>query len=187
MNKKIFFKFFILPWFKWIAVIFYKKKYLVGKHFVQEPYEGWLWVLTGIWRQKILGFNRSIPFPCHFTARIYQHKNIFFHPDNLDNFQSPHIYFDSVRASIYMAEGVLIGPGVKLLTSNHDFNNFDLYQPGKDIVIGKNCWLGAQSVLLPGVTLGDHTIVGAGAVVTKSFEQGSCVLAGVPANIIKWL
>ena len=186
MTKKRFFKLFILPWFKWLARVFYQKKYLIGRHFEREPYGGWLWVLIGIWQQKILGFNRAVPFPCHFTARIYQHQNIFFHPDNLDNFQSPGIYFDSVRPSIYLAKGVLIGLGVKLLTSNHDVNDFDLYQPDKDIVIGKNCWLGADVILLPGVTL-NHTIVGAGTMVAHSFEKGNCVLAGVPAKLIKRL
>ena len=53
------------------------------------------------------------------------------------------------------------------------------------IKIGRHCWLGAQSVLLPQVVLGDYTIVGAGAVVTKSFEEGYCVIAGNPAKIIK--
>jgi acetyltransferase-like isoleucine patch superfamily enzyme len=42
-----------------------------------------------------------------------------------------------------------------------------------------------NAVILPGVTLGDHTIVGAGSVVTKSFENGNCVIAGNPAKIIK--
>ena len=44
-----------------------------------------------------------------------------------------------------------------------------------------------NSVILPGVTLGDHTVVGAGSVVTKSFEQGYCVIAGNPARIIREL
>ena len=44
-----------------------------------------------------------------------------------------------------------------------------------------------NSVILPGVVLGDHTIVGAGSVVTRSFEEGHCVIAGVPARKIKEL
>jgi acetyltransferase-like isoleucine patch superfamily enzyme len=42
-----------------------------------------------------------------------------------------------------------------------------------------------NAVILPGVVLGDHTIVGAGAVVTKSFPEGYCIIAGVPAKVIK--
>ena len=59
--------------------------------------------------------------------------------------------------------------------------------PGKDIIIGKKCWIGMNSVILPGVVLGDHTIVGAGAVVTKSFVDGNCVIGGNPARIIRKL
>ena len=52
------------------------------------------------------------------------------------------------------------------------------------IVIGDNCWLGANAVLLPEVQLGNHVIVGAGAVVTGNFPD-NCVVAGVPARKIR--
>ena len=55
----------------------------------------------------------------------------------------------------------------------------------RDVIIGEKCWIGMNCVVLPGVTLGDHTIVGAGAVVTKSFKDGYCVIAGNPAKKIK--
>lgn len=42
-----------------------------------------------------------------------------------------------------------------------------------------------NSVILPGVVLGEHTVVGAGSIVTKSFSEGYCVIAGNPAKIIK--
>ena len=44
----------------------------------------------------------------------------------------------------------------------------------KDVVLGKYCWIGMNSVILPGVVLGDHTVVGAGSVVTKSLSKGYC-------------
>lgn len=52
-------------------------------------------------------------------------------------------------------------------------------------MIGRNCWIGMNAVILPGVKLGDYTIVGAGAVVTHSFPEGYCVIGGVPAKKIK--
>ena len=50
-------------------------------------------------------------------------------------------------------------------------------------MIGEHCFIGARSIILPGVTLGDHCIVGSGSVVTKSFPTGS-VVGGNPARLI---
>ena len=52
---------------------------------------------------------------------------------------------------------------------------------------GNEVWIGAHAVILPGIKLGCYTIVGAGAVVTKSFEKGYQVLAGNPARVIRVL
>ena len=54
------------------------------------------------------------------------------------------------------------------------------------ITLGNNCWLGANSTTIPGVTLGDGVVVGAGAVVTRSFPS-NVVVAGVPAKIIRYV
>ncbi len=59
--------------------------------------------------------------------------------------------------------------------------------PPKDVHLVEHCWIGMNSMILPGVTLGPHTVVGAGSVVTKSFPDGYCVIAGNPAKIIKVL
>lgn len=53
-----------------------------------------------------------------------------------------------------------------------------------DTRIGKNCFIGARSIILPGVVIGDSCIVGAGSVVTKNIDSGS-VVAGNPARVIK--
>ncbi|GGH87258.1 hypothetical protein GCM10007362_48960 [Saccharibacillus endophyticus] len=52
------------------------------------------------------------------------------------------------------------------------------------VVIGQNVWIGSNATLLPGVTIGDHAVVAAGAVVTKDVPQDA-VVAGVPAKFIK--
>ena len=87
---------------------------------------------------------------------------------------------------IYIGDYTQIAPGVGIISSNHDVYNSTLQVPGK-ISIGKYSWLGMNSVILPNVELGDFTIVAAGSVVTKSFSEGYCVIAGVPAKIIKQL
>ena len=73
---------------------------------------------------------------------------------------------------------------MKIISANHDKD--DLLKHHKTIEpirIGKNCWIGANAVILPGVQLGDNVIVGAGAVVSKSFPN-DVVIGGVPAKLI---
>lgn len=58
--------------------------------------------------------------------------------------------------------------------------------PSREIKIGKNCFIGCNSIILKGTVLGDGCVVGAGAVVTGKFED-NCVIAGNPARVIKRL
>ena len=77
----------------------------------------------------------------------------------------------------------MIASNVAIQTGNHQLierEKFDL----KSVKIGKNCWLGFGSVVLPGVELGNNVTVGANAVVTKSFPS-NVVIAGCPAKVIK--
>lgn len=82
----------------------------------------------------------------------------------------------------------MFGPDVYITDSNHTYGPG--LSPGehpmkKGVVrIGNNCWIGAKVVILKDVELGDHCVVAAGAVVTKSFTAGS-VIAGIPAKVIK--
>ncbi|HDJ1512593.1 TPA: type 8 capsular polysaccharide synthesis protein Cap8J, partial [Staphylococcus aureus] len=70
-------------------------------------------------------------------------------------------------------------------TANHNIKNLKSHAPGEDVKIGNYSWIGMNSVILPGVELGEHTIVGAGSVVTKSFPEGNVVIGGNPAKVIK--
>ena len=83
-----------------------------------------------------------------------------------------------------IGDNTLIAPGVKIISANHDFENKLDYVRKLPVVIGKNCWIGANAVILPGVELGDNVIVGAGSVVTKSFGN-NLIIAGNPAVVIR--
>ena len=96
-------------------------------------------------------------------------------------------YFQAMNSEITIGRGTWIAPGAGIIASNHDIFDPDKRQPGKPVRIGEKCWIGMNAVILPGVELGDHTVVGAGAVVTKSFSEGYCVIGGNPAKIIKYI
>lgn len=159
----------------------YNKKYLTGKWFSKENnYIGWNWVLSNsrIFRKA------TTPWPMSGHSRVVGAKNIVFHPDDLNNFQHFGCYFQG-KGKIEIGRGTYIAPNVGIITANHNIADLDSHMDAKDVVIGEKCWIGMNSVILPGVTLGEHTVVGAGSVVTKSFENGYCVIAGNPAKIIK--
>jgi acetyltransferase-like isoleucine patch superfamily enzyme len=98
---------------------------------------------------------------------------------------SPGCYIQA-NNGIRIGSNVLIGPGVKIISANHNLCDYSKWDSARPIEIGDNCWLSANCVLLPGVKLGDHVVVAAGAVVTKDAPD-NCVVAGVPARVIRRL
>ena len=89
------------------------------------------------------------------------------------------------QGGIYIGEGALIGHNVVLATLNHDLNpaRRQICIPAP-IKIGKNVWIGSNSTILPGITIGDNSVVAAGAVVTKDVDKNT-IVGGVPAKVIK--
>lgn len=110
---------------------------------------------------------------------------MIFHPDDINNFQSPGLYLQNFSGKIVLGHGCYLGPNVGIITANHDLAAPDRHAPSADVIIGEKCWIGMNSVILPGVVLGPSTIVGAGSVVTKSFPDGFCVVAGSPARVVR--
>jgi acetyltransferase-like isoleucine patch superfamily enzyme len=69
----------------------------------------------------------------------------------------------------------------------HDSSNYEKYFPADSIRMDQDCWRGQGGTVLASVHLGPHTVVGAGAVVTKSFPSGNQLIEGNPAYFIKHL
>lgn len=97
------------------------------------------------------------------------------------------------RNSIKIGDNTMIGGNAKIL--DNDFHPLDAEARIKDdksqiaskpIVIGKNCFIGCNSIILKGTILGDNCVVGAGAVVSGQFEN-DCVVAGNPAKVVRKL
>lgn len=167
-----------------ILSLFFERRYLRGRHF-EAGLGGYVWALRAIWQRNILRLARTLPFPAALTSHVSTGAAIDFHPDDLNNFQSPGTYFQNFAGRITLGKGCYIGPNVGIITANHDPTDLEQHLPAQDVSLGENCWVGMNSVIMPGVVLGPRTIVGAGAVVTKSFLRGDCLIAGVPAIVIK--
>lgn len=90
-----------------------------------------------------------------------------------------------------IGDDVMLGPEVTVLSSSHEFRRSDISmrEQGetvrRPVVIGNDVWIGTRAVILPGVTIGDHAIVGAGAIVTKDVEAWS-IVGGNPAKLIRF-
>ena len=86
--------------------------------------------------------------------------------------------------NITVGELSCIGKDVYLLTGSHDIcrSTFDLVT--RPITIGDGCWIATASTVLPGVTIGDYSVIAAGSVVSKNVDSNS-VVGGNPAKFIK--
>lgn len=174
------------PLAKFLLRPFFASEYLCGRFF-DTHLQGYRWALRAIWQRNILRLARPLPFPANHSISVANPANLIFHPDDLNNFQSFGIYFQNFNGKITLGRGCYIAPNVGIITSNHDPVALDTHLPGKDVVLREGCWLGMNSIVLPGVVLGPNTVVGAGSVVTKSFPKGKCIIAGNPAEFIRGL
>jgi acetyltransferase-like isoleucine patch superfamily enzyme len=141
--------------------------------------------LTDLFFRKIMRQNAGVKWAIHHTSTVHSPEKIL-RGKGVYPGDSPNVYINA-KSGISIGDYTNIGPNVGLVSSNHDFINNEVHTITAPIVIGKHCWLGMGAVVLPEVVLGDFTIVGAGAIVTRSFEEGYCVLAGNPARVIKQL
>jgi len=170
---------------KAIMPIFFDRNFLKGRWF-EESIQGWKWCWRSLLFQKILGSNRHVPFPVSHNILVGKVDKIHFNVNDMNNFQHIGCYFQNWNGGqIFIGKGTYIAPNVGLITENHNLSNLDLHDEPEDIIVGENCWIGMNVVILPGVILGKNTVVGAGAVVTKSFEHGNCIIGGVPAKKIR--
>lgn len=136
---------------------------------------GWVWIKIKCKCDKIFGSEEKI-------------KRKYFMKHGMSVGNNCAIYSDITTPESYLitiGDNVTISNDVQLLT--HD-NSIDRLSSDKcdifgEILIGNNCFIGAHTIILPGVTLGERTIVGAGSVVTKSFPS-EVIVAGNPAKVI---
>lgn len=108
---------------------------------------------------------------CHFGNNVYANFNLTCVDDT----------------DIYVGDSVLFAPNVVLATAAHPILpslRKKEYQYNMPIHIGNNCWLGAGVIVLPGVTIGDNSVIGAGSVVTKDIPE-NVVAVGNPCRVLR--
>jgi galactoside O-acetyltransferase len=99
------------------------------------------------------------------------------------------IFNADIAGSLTFGKNCLVGPRAMFRTANHGFTTLnvdiiDQKHESGDITIGNDVWIGAGVIVLPGVSIGDHCVIGAGAVVTQDIPPKS-VAVGVPAKAIR--
>ncbi len=139
--------------------------------------------------QKILRYNGKFRYFYHFTSRIRCPAgfSITNEPESIILksclLSSGGLYLQA-KNGIIIDSTVFIAPGVKIISSNHDINNLQQHSESSPVTIHENVWIGANSIILPGVVIGPNSIIGAGSVVTKSIPQ-NVIAVGNPCKVVK--
>lgn len=132
--------------------------------------------------QRVLGaygenFHFNQPFRCDYGSNIYIGENFFanFNLTILD------------EAEVRIGDNCFIGPNVSIYTACHPIETElrnQLLEWAEPVIIGNNVWIGGSTTMLPGVTIGDDVVIGAGSVVAKDIPSRT-VAVGNPARVIR--
>lgn len=116
------------------------------------------------------------PFFCDYGSNIHLGQRVYF------NFNCVVLDVCEVR----IGEFTLFGPAVQLYTATHPLNAAERRRAefAKPIAIGSDCWIGGGAIILPGVKIGDKSVIGAGSVVTRDVPAG-VVAAGNPCRVLR--
>lgn len=153
---------------------------------------------------KLYDFNLTRPTELDKRAKMLKEMfaeigdDCYIEPPLRSNWGGHHVHFgNSVYANfnltlvddthIYVGDYTMIGPNVTIATAGHPILpelREKAYQFNQPVHIGRNCWLGAGVVVLPGVTIGDNSVIGAGSIVTKDIPA-NVVAVGNPCRVLR--
>ena len=153
---------------------------------------------------KLYDFNNTRPTEMKRREELLKEmfaeigENCYIEPPFHANWGGHHVHFgNSVYANfnltmvddthIYVGDCTMFGPNVTIATAGHPIDpelRGKAYQYNLPVHIGRNCWLGAGVIVLPGVSIGDNTVIGAGSVVTKDIPS-NVVAVGNPCKVLR--
>lgn len=160
------------------------------------------------YQDKLCEYNMTKPSETKKRAEMLKEmlgscgRGVYIEAPFYANFGGHHCHFgDMVYANyhltcvddthIYIGSYTMIGPNVTIATAGHpvlpelrEDEEGRIYQFNMPVHIGRNCWLGAGVIIMPGVTIGDNTVIGAGSVVTKDIPQ-DVVAVGNPCKVMR--
>lgn len=154
--------------------------------------------------EKLYDFNSTRPFEMEKRNQLLKEmlgsvgEGCYIEPPFHANWGGKHVYMGkNVYANfnltlvddgnIYIGDYVMFGPNVTIATAGHPVEPHlrrRALQYNADIHIGNNVWIGAAAIILPGVSIGDHSVIGAGSVVTKDIPEG-VVAVGNPCRVLR--
>jgi acetyltransferase-like isoleucine patch superfamily enzyme len=143
-------------------------------------------------KSKFKGFGENSEFRAGAYAitcsKISLGDNVVIRPNTM-LFADPR---DTKEGAIILEDNVMLGSGVHIYVSNHryDMGNKDILEqghyPAKTVIVKKGAWIGAGTIILPGVTIGKNSVIGAGSVVTRDIPH-RVLAVGNPTRILKHL
>ena len=154
--------------------------------------------------ERLYEYNATRPHESEKRAALLQEmfaqigEGCYIEPPFHANFGGGHVHFGkNVYANfgltmvddthIYVGDYTMFGPNVIVATAGHPILpalREKSYQYNMPVHIGRNCWIGGGAIILPGITIGDNVVVGAGSVVTKDLPS-NVVAVGNPCRILR--
>jgi acetyltransferase-like isoleucine patch superfamily enzyme len=132
--------------------------------------------------QKIIGFNRSVPWPVNRTSTIIDWQNIS-KGILCDPGDNPGIFINA-SGGLQLGYNVNIGPNTVIVTSNHNKYDHRKVTTVMGVTIGNNVWVGANCTIVAGVTIGDEVTIGAGCVITRDIPAKCTVTINSEVSLI---
>lgn len=138
------------------------------------------YTLRRLWFTKMLGNRCNSAVALHRGVKLFSTGGIDIAEDTTINRD---VTLDG-RGQLHIGRHVSISEGVKILTAGHDIDSSDFALRLAPVRISDWVWIGANALIMPGVTIGEGAVVGAGSVVTRDVQPYT-VVAGSPARFVR--